>query len=905
MSTDICYEMDVVYKKERLTEQCNQNYTEANTTNSSINKLNNDCLLLIFHYLPIVDRIRIERVCKHWKNVSQGSWHNMKSLDLHNSSWGFLSETKTKQINISTLQKVLSRCGKFLREIHLTNIFCETRESALCIIGNLCPNLQIINLGYLQVTSTGITSLANNCHNITKLSLDTICLFDKDLEKLFKANRKLQYLRLIDNNISGKCLLHLPPKTMEEIIIERCDCVCDDDIVEAIANLKNLKCLIIKECFDVWKKTTEATGKYCTNLRTLEIIGKSSLLQFNGISHITSLTDLINLKVSANWFIGNSILRKLNLHCQQLIYLDLSDIPGHFIRDYTLQAIEKFTNLEVLITHDLYQVTSNDFLNYGNISETTEDDVPIRKLFVSNLAERTTYKDLNILFSKYGNVESCFLIRNQGKSNYAFVTFDTVASAVRARNEGIQLHNRCLRVEAADSWHQPDNIENQYYSKDWQKSYEKQLNEPCNEIFIQSNITDTSIQILNDDCLIHIFLQLPIIDRVRIERVCKRWRALSQESWKSVKKLDLLCMDSSVLSSLAINTPILRKILLRCGRFLNEINLSQVESRLSPSTLTIVGKLCPNLQRIDVTALTVSLAGINSLMKNCRNITKLSLGPTTYICDRDLQKLFKLNPKLRYFKVVTGKICGKCLLHLPLETMEEIVLERCSYLQIQCLSQAIEKLQNLKSLTIKNCLDVSTIVMQTIGMHCTNLKMLELSELYMPIRSNEILHIAQLTNLEVLKVSRNAMITDEFLSNLASKCQQLIYLDISECDSVTSVGIAAVATLQKLETLIMNDMFDVTETDMQGMCSLKKLECRGCFFGDTTMIKLLASAPQLELLDLSYCHGITNFTLKKAAKVTVSRTNSTVLKIFVGNTAVNLKKFEEVSPFLHIVNVAC
>lgn len=61
----------------------------------------------------------------------------------------------------------------------------------------------------------------------------------------------------------------------------------------------------------------------------MEIIGKSSMLQFNGISHVITLSNLKNLKVSANWFICNSILCKLSSHCQQLIYLDLSGKFDH------------------------------------------------------------------------------------------------------------------------------------------------------------------------------------------------------------------------------------------------------------------------------------------------------------------------------------------------------------------------------------------------------------------------------------------------------------------------------------------------------------------------------------------------------------------------------------------------
>lgn len=130
-----------------------------------------------------------------------------------------------------------------------------------------------------------------------------------------------------------------------------------------------------------------------------------------------------------------------------------------------------------------------------------------------------------------------------------------------------------------------------------------------------------------------------------------------------------------------------RKVLLRCGSYLNEINLSIVPYPLRQSTATIVAKLCPNLQRIDITGVVVSASGINSLIDNCHDITKFSLGSTTYVCDIDLQRLFKVNPKLRYFKAYSSKISGRCLLYLPLKTMEEIVLEYCTCLQEHLLAQ--------------------------------------------------------------------------------------------------------------------------------------------------------------------------------------------------------------------------
>lgn len=101
----------------------------------------------------------------------------------------------------------------------------------------------------------------------------------------------------------------------------------------------------------------------------------------------------------------------------------------------------------------------------------------------------------------------------------------------------------------------------------------------------------------------------------------------------------------------------------------------------------------------------------------------------------------------------------------------------------------------------------------------------------------------------------------------------------------------------------MNNLELVTDMTFRETCCLKRLECRVCNFTDKTVTELIGSAPQLELLDLSGCHGITNQTLKKAAAVTINRTNNTILKIFVGGTAVDLITFDKVSPFLQLVNV--
>lgn len=156
---------------------------------------------------------------------------------------------------------------------------------------------------------------------------------------------------------------------------------------------------------------------------------------------------------------------------------------------------------------------------------------------------------------------------------------------------------------------------------------------------------------------------------------------MSQDSWHMIKTLDLSPSTWGFAYTRTIHTALLRKILLKCGKFLTRIDLNDPVHYLSQSTLTVVGKLCPNLTSIDVTALTVCASGIRALANNCRDVTRFNLGPSTYSCDNDLKCLFKANQNLEYLAITRNGILGKCLLCLPERTMRTIVLDRCDYLQ--------------------------------------------------------------------------------------------------------------------------------------------------------------------------------------------------------------------------------
>ncbi|KAF3419828.1 hypothetical protein E2986_09207 [Frieseomelitta varia] len=474
----------------------------------------------------------------------------------------------------------------------------------------------------------------------------------------------------------------------------------------------------------------------------------------------------------------------------------------------------------------------------------------------------------------------------------------------------IILHGRNLNILTANSRLQRKRVKNKRQKKG--KKHKSKCNKVSNDDICNEGYRENEISIhkLNDDCLMYIFSHLPVIDRIRIEKVCKRWKALIKKSWYNVKRLDL---QDSMWGSLAdrnrrgISFYMLHKILFRCGSYLNEVDLSFVPYRLHYNTVMVIGKLCRNLKIINITGVCVSRFTIRSFVNNCHNIIKLSVGDFTYFCDNDLKILFEMNPKLQHFEAYRTPITGRCLLHLPTDRIEEVVLDCCQYLEeyfvLEVKLSAIKKLQRMKAFTINRCKCISGNLFRFLGTHCKNLETLKICQIPSTsyFQSTDTFHIALLSNLKALTVSENKIITDEFLFSLVTTCHNLTYLDISRCYGISNYGMTAITTVPSLEVLIMNDMPRVTKVHLSEASNFKRIECRNSQFMDSVIINLIKFAPQLRVLDLSESPSITTRTLEEAARITASRTNSIILKIFVGGTSVDLRTFNNVSPFLQIV----
>ncbi|XP_015119892.1 uncharacterized protein LOC107043095 [Diachasma alloeum] len=107
-----------------------------------INNLNNKCLARIFQYLPIADKLRINTVCKRWKEVSPLAWANVEELDFFKDEGepSDYDQLPKEYMTVQWLKVILKRCGPYLKELHLDD------SELMPIVGKYCVNLTVLDI---------------------------------------------------------------------------------------------------------------------------------------------------------------------------------------------------------------------------------------------------------------------------------------------------------------------------------------------------------------------------------------------------------------------------------------------------------------------------------------------------------------------------------------------------------------------------------------------------------------------------------------------------------------------------------------------------------------------------------------------------------------------------------------
>ncbi|KAK0158375.1 hypothetical protein PV328_009384 [Microctonus aethiopoides] len=404
---------------------------------------------------------------------------------------------------------------------------------------------------------------------------------------------------------------------------------------------------------------------------------------------------------------------------------------------------------------------------------------------------------------------------------------------------------------------------------------------------------ECTINILDNDCLIKIFLYLPIKDRMRIEGVCKRWQTVNQEAWSDIKELKfpeaLDFLYSYIPNVREDKKAAIKKLLPRCGRFLNKLEFGIEYGSYEFNIIPIIAKYCHNLQSLIVHFEAYDLI--------CLNITWLFL---------NLHKIERLK-----LTGLDSNFRDACLIKLPTNTMKELSLEiRASDFDSDTYCVNITRAGAIGIQTLKN---LWKLELNGFSFEADELNLIVRNEsiTYLSFKSccfeNCINLIANFRGLKYLNLSFECAVDDNFLIKLAANCTELEELNIDYCRDVTNNGINAVFKLKKLTTLKSNGLYKVTnfaiDTVLSKYEALKVLHCSNCSVSDYGTIELLQNAPYLEEIDLTSTSISTEF-LDVACNVAISRANAKPLRIIANYSSLyNWRRPQGISESVLIVEL--
>ncbi|XP_026493548.2 uncharacterized protein LOC113398825 isoform X1 [Vanessa tameamea] len=603
-----------------------------------------------------------------------------------------------------------------------------------------------------------------------------------------------------------------------------------------------------------------------------------------------------------------------------------------------------------IVHGELFEIGSNlDVTPYGlrSVPTHTEDGIPIRKLYVSNLPPTTTRTDLFGVFAQYGFIKSCWLRMGDRGPNrtpvptYAFVTFSNPADAHKALQAPVHektLDGRNLRISPADSWHQPSedsdgrvqwkpNIRREDPNSNWGRDQPNGNTADPNVSIETENIETSSneeineeteddrpyniLDILNRDCLSHILTYVPIRDLIRSERVSKGWQNMVQEYFQGTRTFKTSWWQHVPVT---LTTAVLRRLLQRLGASLLRLHIDHHWSALNDRTAHTVGKFCPLLEELKVVGMHTK--NWNPLIYGCKQLKSLSFVSCNKLTDSSLVNLVKGDSCIESLTVANNThVTGFFLTGSNPSKLSSLAFYNCYSLQGTVLSSAIENLPSLTSLKLDVCPVTMWKIIPLIISKLPRLEELSLSEytsvemvLNPPGNDAFCNSLAGLTDLKILNLSRNIYITDAVLKTVAQSCPKLESLNVSSCNSrkgfpypgVGDEGVGAVcAACPALARLDVSYLVALSDAGLAAAASLPRLgtlTARGMpALSAAPLSAVLRACPLLEELDACGCNGVSEEVIATAADVLRSNPRPLVLHLAATAAAI-LDRLQEPPP---------
>eukprot|EP00158_Paraphelidium_tribonemae_P006673 Partr_v1_DN27930_c1_g2_i1_m11842 putative cyclic nucleotide-binding len=316
--------------------------------------------------------------------------------------------------------------------------------------------------------------------------------------------------------------------------------------------------------------------------------------------------------------------------------------------------------------------------------------------------------------------------------------------------------------------------------------------------------------ILRKRTLTILFSSLDFRTMWQMRAVCKTWKSIIETSPSLMSKIDLSA------SNKLIDDKALELITTIAGSHV-EILVIKNCWKLTNTGMRSIGNRCPNLEVIDlsgcwditddgVTALSigckrvksvdfsncrkVSDRGLFSLITNCTNVIDIYLSYCKVLTDMTMENVKNLCPNIRRVNIQrclgitdNGFYAFGTVTH---HKLHELMLQDCSFLTDASMKHIATSCPNLRLLNISFCCALTEEGINIITEACLQLKALDASFCGNAISDDTISNIAtRLTKLERLSIRGCVQVTDIGVQKLIDAAHALTRLNISNCKGIT------------------------------------------------------------------------------------------------------------------------
>ncbi|XP_031253609.1 F-box protein SKIP2 [Pistacia vera] len=302
--------------------------------------LPDDCLAYIFQFLGAGDRKQCSLVCKRWLRVDGVSRYRL-SLNAHSE---ILSSLQSIFTRFDSVTKLALRCDRKSISIN---------DDAFVLISIRCQNLTRLKLrGCREITDHGITTFAQNCKTLKKLSCGSCTFGAKGINSVLDhctllEELSIKRLRGIRDGIQligpgASAASSLKSICLKELVNGQC-------FEPLVIGAKNLKTLKIIRCLGDWDNVLDIIGD-SKNTSLNEIHLERLQVTDRGLTAISNCSSIENLHIVKAPECTNKGLVSVAQKCSLLRKLHIDGWRSNKIGDEALIAVAKHCpNLQELV----------------------------------------------------------------------------------------------------------------------------------------------------------------------------------------------------------------------------------------------------------------------------------------------------------------------------------------------------------------------------------------------------------------------------------------------------------------------------------------------------------------------------------------------------------------------------